>query len=323
METDSTDGGATFGAPYLVTNDPGQDYNAIITYDSYHQQYLLTVSKWHNNIGGNGNDVVLMKRSTPTGQFGPQVVVQGSDGVQSYWEGQTIALNDGNLLTTYMVNGPESGQGKYSGYIASRTSYDNGNSFAPQQRISPTCNAEMPSAIENSNGTTIVYYSRYIEVGGSSGLQVGDTACADFSVNGYPQSDVHLAWSNDDGATWIGDGLLYHNPNNTSSLHVSVGVEAYQNAASCPTCKWDISFITGTSSSVSGPYGIFVISSTNQMATWTGPWQLPGSMTWDNFLNIMPQVTLTCTGAMWNYSDAYPGQNVYGLRYVASGCTGS
>jgi len=318
METDSTDGGQTWGAPYAITSDTGQDYTPYITYDFYHQQVLVVYSKWHNNVGGAGNDLMLMKRTSASGTYDAPVMVAGGDG-QSYWEGSALALNDGNIMVSYAVNGPESNAGVYSGFIAVKTSTNNGASFGSQVQTSSLCNAEFPRAIQNSSGAIVQVYSRYVD---ASHMPPADQQCADFVSNGYPGSDIHQIWSTNDGATWTGEADIYHNPNGTSSVHASIGVEAYQNPASCPSCTWDLSFVTGTGS---GTYGVYRIYSTDQWASWTPtPTQYPGSSTWSNFLNINPSMTLTCTGAMFTYTDAYEGENMYNLRYIAnSTCSGA
>jgi hypothetical protein len=244
-------------------------------------------------------------------------VLVASDGINSYWIGSALTLNDGNILVSYSVNGPESGLGVYSGFIAVKLSTNNGATWGAQVRTSQTCNAEFPRAIENTYGSIVQFYSRYVDVSDNH-LPLGDNDCADFiSPQGYPETDIHQIWSSDDGATWTGDATTYHNPNGFSSIHPAINIESYQpNSAACPSCKWDLSFVTGIAGT--GNYGVFQIYSYDQWASWNAPTQYPGTMVWSNFLNIDPSVTLGCTGALVSYTDAYEGQNLYNLRYVAS-----
>ncbi|MGT2491295.1 hypothetical protein ACU4GD_14200 [Cupriavidus basilensis] len=73
-------------------------------------------------------------------------------------------------------------------------------------QITNTCDAERyPRAIQNSYGAIMLVFSRY------DSAPDRNATCADgVQPNGYPYSDLHQIWSNDDGLTWTGESTLFH-----------------------------------------------------------------------------------------------------------------
>jgi hypothetical protein len=96
-----------------------------------------------------------------------------------------LTLQDGVMNAYFTVNGPESLSDVGSGRIMISRSTNGGTSWTAPAVITNTCDAEYPRAVQNSYGSIVLLYSRYV---------IGQTnsPCADGkSSSGYNYTDIH------------------------------------------------------------------------------------------------------------------------------------
>jgi hypothetical protein len=234
-----------------------------------------------------------------------------ADGVNDYWESSMLTLSNGDIVAFVSRNGPESAGGVGSGRIVSATSSNGGQTWSAPVLMSATIDAEYPRGFQNSSGSVEVVYSRYIDV---SHMPNGTTPYYDFMANGYPGTDVHVVWTNDEGMTYFGDNTLYHNPNNSSSLHPYIAAETTHRQTPCASCQVDLLFI---GQATSGPWGMYEMQSTNQGASWGSPNWVAYSA-WSQPFNIDPMFTIGCRGFFMSYTGGGGDQRVMNRRYDSS-----
>jgi|GEM_PF-4864859 len=303
FEIFSINGGVSWSAPVAITNDPGDEYDPMIEYDSLRGRFNLVYAKWHANMGGNKNDIVIRHKSSALGNWSDAKLVVG-DGINDYWIPSVLTLQNGDVHVYFTRNGPESIFGTGSGRIMLARSIDGGFIFSPPQIITETCDAEYPRAIQNSYGAIMSVFSRYV-VGSTN----TNTSCADDWLEEWPVTDIHQIWSSDGGTTWEGESTLYKSPYG-SSMHPYVAAETTQRQNPCPSCQWSMVF-HGHS-----PVGmaVFHMQSTNQGLTWTNPSQL-STTTWNAPVDIDAGFIIGCRGFFSFYTDGFPYQSLYSKRY--------
>jgi hypothetical protein len=303
FETDSRDGGGTWTFPQPITSNPGDEYDPFVHYDPIHMRLWLVYAKWHNDKGGAHNDVVIRHKDCPDCVWSEAVLVAG-DGQNDYWIPSVLSLKDGTLLVFYSKNGPESSFGDGSGTIELKRSTDNGNTWGSAIRATTVCDAEYPRAVQNSFGSILLVYGRYVD---SSHLPKG-TKCADGTNNHFPYTDIHQTWSSDNGKTWTGESVLYHTADG-SALHPFIGVENAHPHASCVTCQWDLFFIK----SAPGGFAVFRMYSSNQGQHWTEPARY-STAAWKSPFNVDPGFTEDCKGMMVNFTSGFGSDEIYARR---------
>jgi len=180
----SMDGGLSWSLPVAITSDPGDEYDPMIEYDSLRGRFNLVYAKWHANLGGNRNDIVIRHKSVAQGSWSAAKLVAG-DGINDYWIPSVLTLHNGDVHVYFTRNGPESSAGTGSGRIMLARSTNGGLNFLAPQIITETCDAEYPRAIQNSYGTIMLVFSRYI---------VGETntSCSDGWLGVWPVTDIGL-----------------------------------------------------------------------------------------------------------------------------------
>jgi hypothetical protein len=303
FEIDSTDGGVSWSLPQPITRNSGDEYDPFVRYDLVSKRLWLTYAKWHNDQGGQHNDVVARHKDCTRCAWSSPVVVAG-DGTNDYWIPSILPLQDGTLLALYAKNGPESALGIGSGVIEVKHSADNGVTWEAPVRATDLCDAEYPRAAQNSFGSILLVFSRYVD---SSHLPKG-TRCADGMLNGYPYTDIHQVWSSDGGRTWKGTSTLYHTSAG-SALHPFIGTESSGSQIRCATCPWDLFFVQ----SAGGGFAVFRMRSLDQGRSWASPMRF-SLLEWRSPFNIDPGFVLGCRGLMVNYTSGYGEDSVYVQR---------
>jgi len=301
FEIFSINGGVSWSVPVAITNDPGDEYDPMIEYDSFRGRFNLVYAKWHANLGGNKNDIVIRHKSVALGSWSAAKLVVG-EGVNDYWIPSVLTLQNGDMHVYFTRNGPESILGTGSGRIMLARSTNGGSSFSPPQIITETCDAEYPRAIQDSYGKIMLLFSRYV-------AGVTNTSCSDGWLGGWPTTDIHQIWSSDGGATWEGEAILYKSPYG-SAMHPYVAAETTQRQNPCSGCQWSLVF-HGNSP---GGMAVFHMQSQNQGVTWTNPSQLSAT-TWNAPVDIDAGFIIGCRGFFSFYTDAYPYQSLYSKRY--------
>jgi BNR repeat-like domain len=300
-EITSADGGASWSAPNAVTTDPGDEYDPFIQYDAVRKRLWLAYAKWHNDKGGSHNDVVIRHKDCGTCAWSSPTSIAG-DGINDYWIPSVLVTHDGALLAFYTKNGPESTAGIGSGVIELRRSTDAGLSWQSAVTPTATCDSEYARAIENSFGSILLVFGRYVD---ASHLPKG-TRCADGVNNHYPFTDIHQIWSADGGATWQGESVLYHSAAG-SALHPFVAAEKPDPQASCATCRWDLLFV---SSSDTGKFAVYWAQSTNQGLVWSPPQRLSQTQ-WSSPFNVDPGLVVGCAGRVANFTPGYGSEGMF------------
>jgi hypothetical protein len=299
----SEDGGISWTPRTAVTSDRGDEYDPILRYDDVNKRLWLVYAKWHEDRGGNHNDVVIRHKDCPRCNWSAATLVIG-DGKHDYWVPSVLSLKNGTILAFYFKDGPESASGVGSGRIELKRSVDNGVSWSAAIKIADTCDAEYPRAIQNSFGSILLLFSRYVD---SSHLPEG-TNCSDGKSNGYPYSDLHQTWSSDAGKTWTGESILYHAADG-SALHPFLAIENPKPQTPCATCTWDLLFIK----SVDGGFGVFRAQSPDQGLHWSPPTRY-SAQKWASPFNLDPGFTEGCKGAVASFSSGYGGDEVFARR---------
>lgn len=299
FEIQSIDGGVSWGSPSQVSSD--YSYDPFIEYDSNRQRFNLIYTQ---NTGGKNNNIVIRYKSSPSGAWSSATTIALGSSSNEYWIPSVLTLLDGNMNAYFTVNGPESASGVGSGRIMVSRSTDGGNTWTAPSTITSTCDAEYARAIENSNGSILLVYSRYVANMTSSPCQDGTQS------NGYAYTNIHQIWSSNDGQTWTGESTLYHNPNG-SAMHPYVGAETTHRQSSCASCQWDVLWEGQTSS---GSIAAFEQQSTNQGTSWGSPQQI-SQTTWSTVVQVDPGAIIGCRGFFTFYTDTFPNQNIYDRRY--------
>ncbi len=293
----------TWSRPFAITNVVGDEYDPYIHYDPSRDRLWLTYARWHEGKGGNHNDVVIQFKKCAVCKWSTPVVVAG-DGINDYWIPSVLALADGTILTFFNKNGPESDFGVGSGSIQVKRLIDGGVTWG--LGITPTqmCDAEYPRAIQNSVGSILLIFGRYVD---SSHLSHG-TTCSDGMKNGYPYTDIHQVWSSDGGKSWGRESILFHTPDG-SALHPYIGAESAQAQVPCATCRWDIFFVKPAKG-----FAVFRLQSSDQGVSWDGPGQF-STTNWSSPFNVDPGFTVSCKGQVVNFTSGFgKDQNVYVRR---------
>jgi hypothetical protein len=296
----SKDGGDTWGSPVGVTWDPGDEFDPFIEYDPVHKRLWLAYAKWHNDRGAAHNDVLLRHKDCPECDWSAAVRIAG-DGANDYWIPSVVSLKDGAILVLYSKNGQESTFGDGSGTIELTRSIDVGKSWGTPITVPTVCDAEYARAIQNTFGSILLVYSRYVD---SSHLPKG-TKCADGTINKFPYSDIHQARSSDGGRSWTGDSILYHTANG-SALHPFIGVENPRPAQACAACRWDLFFVE----SADGRFAAYRMQSSDQGLHWTEPSRY-SKASWKSPFNIDPGFTEGCKGAIANFTSGFGTDAIY------------
>lgn len=307
FEMVSKDGGATWSTPLAITNNPGDEYDPFVQYDPVHKRLWLAYAKWHENRGGAHNDVVVRHKDCPDCAWSDADLIAG-DGQNDYWIPSVLSLKDGTVLVFYSKNGPESSSGDGSGTIELKRSTDNGGTWGPVIRAPAVCDAEYPRAVQNSFGTILLVYGRYVD---SSHLPNG-TKCADGTNNRYPYTDIHQMWSSDDGKTWTGDAILYHTADG-SAFHPFIAIENPRPHAPCATCRWDLFFVRPTH----GGFAVFRMQSSDQGLHWSEPVRY-STASWKSPFNVDPGFTEGCKGAIANFTSGF-GEDAIFVHQEKSG----
>jgi hypothetical protein len=309
-EIDSKDGGLSWSSPVQVTSNRGDEYDPFIHYDSKRRRLWLAYGKWHNDRGGSGNDIVISHKDCIACAWSSPVSV-AADGKNDYWVPSVLVQKNGTILVFYTKNGPESHFGAGSATIELKRSDDGGATWGLPIKPTKTCDAEYPRAIENSFGSLLLVYGRYID---ASHLPKG-TKCGDGVSNGYAYTDIHQVWSTDSGRTWKGDAVLYH-VKDGSALHAFLGAEKPEPQTPCSTCTWDMFFLQ---SSGSGQYAVFRMQSANQGLNWSKPMRY-STVSWSTPFNVDPGFVVGCAGVVTNYTSGYGADKVY-IQREAGGST--
>ena len=296
----SADGGTTWSAPVAITKNPGDEYDPFINYDAVHKKFWLIYAKWHNDRGGQHNDVVARSKDCVDCTWSEAVVVAG-DGVNDYWVPSILALQNGNVLALYTKNGPESSFGVGSGTIEVKRSADAGASWSAPSIPTKDCDVEYARAVQNAGGSVLLVFGRYVD---SSHLPKG-TRCADGMSGKYPYTDIHQAWSPDGGVTWKGESVLYHGASG-SALHPFVAAEQATPQERCSKCRWDLFFVQ----SASGSFAVFRMQSSDQGISWSQPTRF-SDVGWPSPFNIDPGFVYGCKGLVANYTSGYGSDKVY------------
>lgn len=299
FEIRSNDGGMTWSSPVAITSNPGDEYDPFIEYDPVHRRFWLVYAKWHEDRGGAHNDVVLRHKDCPECAWSAAVVIAG-DGKNDYWIPSVLSLNDGAVVVFYSKNGPESSFGVGSGTIELKRSTDNGITWGVAIGATTICDAEYPRAIQNSFGSILLVFGRYVD---SSHLPNG-TKCADGTNSNYPYTDIHQTWSSDGGKTWTGESVLYHTADG-SAFHPFIRAENSHPHASCATCRWDLFFIK----SVESKFSVYRMQSSDQGLHWNEPTRYSNA-TWKSPFNVDPGFTKGCKGAIVNFNSGYGGDTI-------------
>ena len=307
-ETISIDGGLIWSAPSLITSDAGDEYDPYIEYDSNLNRLNLVYAKWENSVGGQGNSIMFRHKSNPSGTWSSPTKVATGSQFLDYWIPSVLTLSNGIINVYFTKNGPESNfaitnSAKKTGRIMVSISNNYGFSFSAPQEITTTCDAEYARATQNSFGSILLVFSRYA-------LNSSNTDCADEFIDGFPVSNIHQIWSNDSGATWSGESILYRSPYG-SAMHPYISVETTRKQTPCANCQWTLVFQQRTQQ---GKWAVMNMSSQNQGASWNAPSQL-SSTVWGHPIDIDGGFTIGCRGFLSFYSDAYPHQNMYAKRY--------
>jgi hypothetical protein len=301
----SRDGILSWSAPIAVTNDPGDEYDPFISFDSTRNKLLLVYAKWHNDRGGDHNDVVIRSKDCVECEWSAPVVV-AADGVHDYWIPSLLILRNGAILTFYTRDGPESNRGRGSGRIELRRSTDGGKTWNPPIVPTQSCDAEYPRAIQNSHGSILLAFSKYI----FSSKPNTEVPCSDGVKSNYPYSDIHQVWSSDNGATWTGESVLYHSASG-SALHPFIISETVRPQTPCPACAWDLLFVQPDDG-----FSVFQIKSRDEGISWNKPARITKS-SWMSPFNVDPGLATTCNGLVANYTSGYGLDLVYSQRLDA------
>lgn len=307
FEIRSKNGGLQWTPPVAITSSPGDEYDPFVEYDPVHKRIWLAYAKWHEDRGGSHNDVVLRHKDCLECVWSAPVVIAG-DGKNDYWIPSVLSLKDGAILVFYTKNGPESSFGVGSGTIELKRSTDNGITWGEAIRATTVCDAEYPRAVQNSFGSILLVYGRYVDL---SHLPKG-TKCADGMNNHYPYTDIHQTWSPDDGKTWTGESVLYHTADG-SALHPFVGIENPHPQASCVTCRWDLLFVK----SAQGGFAVYRMRSSDQGQHWTEPARYSDAR-WKSPFNVDPGFTEDCKGMIANFTSGFGSDDIY-IRREESG----
>jgi BNR repeat-like domain len=306
FEIRSNDGGVTWTSPVAITSNPGDEYDPYVEYDPVHKKFWLAYAKWHDDRGGAHNDVVLRHKDCPECVWSVPVVIAG-DGKNDYWIPSVLSLSDGTVVVFYSKNGPESSFGVGSGSIELKRSADNGITWGQAIGATTVCDAEYARAIQNSFGSVLLVYGRYVD---SSHLPKG-TKCADGTNNHYSYTDIHQTWSADGGKTWSPESILYHTADG-SAFHPSIGAENSHPETPCATCRWDLFFIKSTD----GGFSVYRMQSSDQGLHWTDPIRYSNA-SWKSPFNVDPGFTEGCKGAIVNFTSGYGTDAVLVHREVA------
>jgi hypothetical protein len=137
FEIQSADGGVSWGAPSLVSNEVA--YDPYIEYDSNRQRLNLIYA---TNTGGYNNNIVIRTRSGVASAWSASTTIAAGNAANEYWIPNVLTLQDGNMLATMTVNGPESQSGVGSGRIMWSLSTNGGASWTAPAAITETCDAE-------------------------------------------------------------------------------------------------------------------------------------------------------------------------------------
>ncbi|MGA2189102.1 MAG: sialidase family protein [Steroidobacteraceae bacterium] len=302
FEITSFNAGDSWSKSKQITDDIGDEYDPFMAYDSARHTFWLSYSKWHDATGKHHNDVVIRNKRCSTCAWSGATVV-AADGMHDYWIPSILTLRNGTILLFYTRDGPESDLGRGSGRIELRSSRDASKTWSTAIVPTSTCDAEYPRAIQNSKGTILMIFSKYI----FESKPTSNEPCSDGIQSDYPYTDIHQLWSSDDGATWSNADLLYHAPRG-SALHASISSESAGSDKSGSSCGWDILFVQPATED--GHYAVYRLQSSNEGRTWVEPTRLSDS-SWVSPFNVDPIMFATSTGQMASYSSGYGIDAIY------------
>ncbi len=288
----SYDGGLTFDPAYKrITNDAGDEYDPFVAWDQARNQLVLVYSKWHNDIGGAGNDLVF-RAATVDGVnlVWSSPILIASDGAD-HWDASILVLSSGDYLAFESWGGPESTNGYDNGTIKVLRSQDGGDTWGQATEITPGTaeHEEQPVAIQKGDGVIRLMFREWGENDPNA------------NAAGLEGSDIWQIWSEDDGYTWIGRSVFYGT--DQDDLFSFIGSQGGLNQTVLlikrrPNDYW----------------AAFLMQSWDDGVTFSAPVQISESA-WPEWRNIDPHFTVTCLGFFSNYNSAYPEQRVLSRRY--------
>lgn len=315
FEVVSKDGGATWGPRKQITSNLGDEYDPFMEYDTIRNRFQLTYSKWHNDTGGAGNDVVVSYRVN-----GNWVKADGSAGYdlvagagKDYWVNSSLLLKNGTQLIFSTRGGPEDKDPAEKGYIYSMKSTNGGISWGAPIKVSAKCGSEYARGVENRNGHVMVVFSKYSDstyinkVYGSA----ANYPCKDGLNGAYVKSSLHTVWSEDSGNSWIpaSESEAFISPAGFSYQHPYIQKETTNRQQD--DGQWTLMY---TVNNTSGGYNVVKRSSQDQGLTW-GDEAIFTATNAASFFNIDPIHVNTCRGFAMVTNSTNSTGGIYMRRY--------
>lgn len=306
-EVHSADAGTHWSAPKPVARDNGDEYDPYIAFDSTRSRLWLTYAHWHENRGGNRNDVVIRYKDCISCAWSHPTLVAG-DGIHNYWIPSLLVLHDGTILDFYTIDGPESIEvADGVGHIALRRSRDGGRTWDNPILPTNSCDAEYPRAIQNSRGAIMLVFSKYVDTSHLSAMSPEAIRCSDGVKNGFPYSSLHQVWSTDNGLTWNKEVIFYSSAGG-SALHPFIGAETVYPQKPCAECAWDLLFVQSANG-----FNVALTRSTDEGLTWRAAEKLSHS-SWASPFNVDPGMAVACEGIVANYTSGYGSDLFYSSK---------
>lgn len=316
FEVVSKDGGVTWGPRKQITNNPGDEYDPFIEWDAIRNRFQLVYSKWRNDTGGAGNDLMVTYRNS-SGNWVKANGAAGSDYVagagKDYWVNSSLLLKNGTQLLFTTRGGPEDKDPAEKGFIYSIKSTNGGLTWGAPVQMSTKCGAEYVRAVENRNGHIMAIFSRYTDsyyINKAYG-SAANYPCKDGLNGQYAKSSLHTVWSEDSGTSWIpqSEHEAFIAPAGYSYLHPYIQKETDNRQQD--DGQWTMLF---TVNNAQGNFDIVKRSSQDQGLTWAAESVFTAPQA-NGFFNIDPIHLTTCRGfAMVSNSTNGTG-GIYMRRY--------
>lgn len=315
FEVVSRDGGATWGARKQVTDNPGDEYDPFVEWDALRNRFQLVYSKWRNDVGGQGNDLMVTYRVN--GNWVKANGTAGADFVagagKDYWVNSSLLMKNGTQLLFSTRGGPEDKDPAEKGYIYSVKSTNGGTTWGAPVKMSVKCGAEYVRAVENKNGHVMAIFSRYTDstyinkVYGSA----ANYPCKDGLNGAYVKSSMHTVWSEDAGTSWIAtsESEAFIPPAGYSYQHPYIQKETDNRQQD--DGQWTLLYTVNNSS---GGFNVVKRSSQDQGLTWGDQAIFPATAA-SSFYNIDPIHLTTCRGFAMVTNSTNGTGGIYMRRY--------
>jgi hypothetical protein len=308
----STDNGATWTASVALNSNAGSDS----AHDSYPQVTTdgngIWVAVWDSAILAPGSDEdILVARSEDNGAtWTSPAPVNTNAATDSGRDESPQVTTDGSgnwVAVWYSYDSLGGTIGTDSDILVARST-DNGATWTPPAALNSNAESdsgddEKPQVTEGGGNWVAVWYS-YDSLGGTIGTD----------------SDILVARSTDNGATWTPPAALNSNAGSDSNG------DGFPQVTTDGGGNWVA--VWSSDDSLGGTIGtdtdILVARSIDSGATWTAAAPLNSNAATDTFLDGQPQVTADGGGrwvAIWTSSVAGTDKDVLVARSVDSGAT--